>query len=426
MAEILGVLSSIVAVLELSGTVINYVHKLKSASTDCNRILLELSTIAGFLSSLKELISKAESQDVWLDTVRSLDLPKGPMAQYALSLEQLERKLKPLAGWKKAGKAVRWPFEKNEILEILASIERQKTLFILALENDNVKLTLAIKVDMADIKRDLSQISAEVDDIGAHSKDQHMATIYEWLDPLSGDFEKKQMDVFNLNGRQDGVCKWLLKTKEFTDWISGTNKTLWCSGAPGIGKTVISSFIVHHLQLRLSHSEKLGVIFLYCNYKDSDKQTIRNMVANILHQLALQNLSISTTLEAMYDQHKHRGSLPMLSELLDHLRSASAEFETLFVVVDALDEYAQESLDDLLSSLHTMSPIACYFFTSRPNIQLALKDMVHLKIQAHATDIEDYLTGRIEESKTLSSLVRKDSTLKVRIVETVIEKAKGM
>ena len=58
MAEILGVISSILAILEISGTVLEYIHKIRSSSDDCDRILLEISSINGFLSSLKELISR--------------------------------------------------------------------------------------------------------------------------------------------------------------------------------------------------------------------------------------------------------------------------------------------------------------------------------------------------------------------------------
>ena len=381
---------------------------------------------SGFLSSLKELISRAESQDVWLDTVRSLEAPNGPIAQYSSALEQLKHKLNPLMGWRKAGKAIRWPFEKTEVLEILESIERQKTLFILALENDSVNLSLAILADVAGIQKGVSQIQAGINGLEISSQEQRLATIYEWLDPLSGDFEKKQADIFHLRGRQDGASKWLLDTREFVNWESSYGSTLWCSGAPGIGKTVISSFIVDHLAQKYIKMGHVGTVFLYCNYKDAGKQTIRNMIASILHQLVLQTPHSAKNLEDMYQHHRHQGSQPLLSELLICLKKVSREFEKLYIIVDALDEYAQDSLDDLLKSIRGISPRACHFFTSRPNIHITLKDVVHLKIEAHANDIENFLVGRIEESKIISDLVRKDPMLKARIVETITEKAKGM
>ena len=426
MAEVLGVVSSIIAILELSGVVIDYVHKTKSASDDSERLLLEISSINGFLTSLKELIRRAESHDQWLDTVKSLGTPQGPIAQYDSALKRLQAKLKPVVGWKKAGKALRWPFEKTEVAEILGSIERQKALFALALGNDHIRLSIATQADVADIKRDVSLLRLGIDELGTSPHDERMAIVYAWLDPLSGDFEKKQADVFNLKGRQDGVCKWLLKTKEYVEWISGTRNHLWCSGAPGIGKTVISSFVIDHLYQEFANDRDAAVIFLYCNYKDSDRQTTRNMMASILHQLSLQAPPSAKDLESMYEKHKHRGSQPSLSEILVALRSISSSFKNIVVVVDALDEYASTSLDELLECIQTSSPQASCFLTSRPNIHVNLNDVVHLTIRADVADIEGYLTSSIAQSITLANLVRKEPTLKTQIVETVVEKANGM
>lgn len=41
---------------------------------------------------------------------------------------------------------------------------------------------------------------------------------------------KKQLDTFNIKGRQDGTGNWLLGTEEFDDWLHGMGKTLWCPG----------------------------------------------------------------------------------------------------------------------------------------------------------------------------------------------------
>lgn len=60
--------------------------------------------------------------------------------------------------------------------------------------------------------------------------DDYLFKVYSWLSPLAGTFEKKQLDTFNIKGRQDGTGKWLLSTKEFNEWFHGTGKTLWCPG----------------------------------------------------------------------------------------------------------------------------------------------------------------------------------------------------
>jgi hypothetical protein len=40
----------------------------------------------------------------------------------------------------------------------------------------------------------------------------------------------KQAEIFDLNGRQDGFAHEILEGDTFKDWISGTDKTIWCYG----------------------------------------------------------------------------------------------------------------------------------------------------------------------------------------------------
>lgn len=189
---------------------------------------------------------------------------------------------------------------------------------------------------------------------------------------------------------------------------------------------MVSSFVIDYLFREFETSNDVAIVFLYCNYKDSNKQTTRNMMASILHQILLQLPQIGSDLKAMYDKHKHRGSEPSLSEILMHLSHESAFFRAVFVVVDALDEYTHDSLDELLISIQAISPRAYCFFTSRPNIHLNMNDIVHLKLEGNAADIEGYLNSSIEQSVFLAKLVHKEPTLKAQIVSTIIEKANGM
>ena len=138
MAEVLGITASVIAILQISASVVSVLNDVKNASRDSTRILVEISGVQGILSTLRDLVASAESTETWLSTMRSLDGPNGPLTQFRVALEQLAADLKPLIGLKKAGRALIWPFKKKDVAQILGSIERQKTLFILALQNDHV------------------------------------------------------------------------------------------------------------------------------------------------------------------------------------------------------------------------------------------------------------------------------------------------
>jgi hypothetical protein len=56
--------------------------------------------------------------------------------------------------------------------------------------------------------------------------DKESLDIVAWLSPLH--FKIKHKDVFSRY--QEGTGKWMLDSKEFNDWFSGSGRTLWCPG----------------------------------------------------------------------------------------------------------------------------------------------------------------------------------------------------
>ncbi|KAI4125302.1 MAG: hypothetical protein LQ347_005424 [Umbilicaria vellea] len=147
MAAAVGIVGSIISVLQLSAKVVKYLAATKDASVDCQRLLLEIQSVTGLLYMLKERLAGAGSET--LPWTHSLDAPEGPVTQFRQALEELVPKLLPAEGWKKVGKTLSWPFKKEEIMAILGRIERQKSLFGLALENDHFALSEALRADVA-------------------------------------------------------------------------------------------------------------------------------------------------------------------------------------------------------------------------------------------------------------------------------------
>ena len=138
MADPLSISASITALLQLTSTVMQYINYVKDASKERLRIRDEISSTSFLLYMLNDHVQQAQSGEPWLSTVRSLNMPKGPLEQFKRALEQLASRLEPSKGLKRVGKALAWPFQTEEIKEILSTIERQKSLFDLALQNDHM------------------------------------------------------------------------------------------------------------------------------------------------------------------------------------------------------------------------------------------------------------------------------------------------
>ena len=135
----LSISASITALLQLTSTVIQYINNVKGASEDRRRILSELASVNGILFILQDQADQAKQGDQWSSTLQSLNVPEGPLDQFRRALERLSSKLAPPAtGLKKLSNAIVWPFQKEEVKDILTSIERQKALFTLARQNDHM------------------------------------------------------------------------------------------------------------------------------------------------------------------------------------------------------------------------------------------------------------------------------------------------
>lgn len=142
----LSAAASIIAVIQISGTVTEYLGKVKGAAKDRQRLLTEISNITGMLFIFKDQAEEAEHDDSWNTTLRSLNMPNGPLKQFQTALEALASKLVPADGWKKFSKPLMWPFQEKEIKDILGTIERQKALFNLARQNDHMYVSCTLRL----------------------------------------------------------------------------------------------------------------------------------------------------------------------------------------------------------------------------------------------------------------------------------------
>lgn len=84
-------------------------------------------------------------------------------------------------------------------------------------------LSEAIKHDVAVLTEDLKTLSTGITQRGI---DQMHQEIVRWLSPLNP--ASKQIDV--LSRHQEGTGKWLLSSVQFSKWVLGEERFLWCRG----------------------------------------------------------------------------------------------------------------------------------------------------------------------------------------------------
>ena len=114
------------------------------------------------------------------------------------------------------------------------------------------------------------------------TKERKRAAIINWLSPLG--FQARQAELYNQCRQQNVSAPGLLTSLEFKTWTSGTPWRLQCVGEPGTGKTFLCALVVQHLK-EMFKNRNVPILCIYLNYKESNIQTLDNLIASLLKQL---------------------------------------------------------------------------------------------------------------------------------------------
>ncbi|KAK4986180.1 hypothetical protein LTR50_005472 [Elasticomyces elasticus] len=419
MGDPLSATASIVSILQLATAVTGYLKDVKGGSGDRQRLRDEIRSTVCLLEMLKDRIEDAEAGETRFTAIESLNTPCGPLDQFKQTLDTLVSKLAPASRIKQKTQMLQWPFDKKDISSLMATIERQKSLFNLALQNDHIKLSQSIKSDIEGLTKSVARLKNEREDgtsvliekmlpaskilqclevlqfTEAASNQRHQSRDQEminWISTLNSGM--KQIEA--LDKRHPGTGEWLIHDATFQNWLHGPGGALLCQGIPGAGKTVITSIVVDHLQRTYStqSSGDIGIAFVYCNYKEVE-QNAASLIASLLQQLV-----------------KQQPSVP----------------DDVFVVVDALDESPEETRRELIVEILKLRQDLRFIATSRHNVDTEhlFRDASLLEIRADDADVKSYVHGQIDRGGRLGRFVQADPSLREKIVESIVSKAQGM
>ena len=351
MADPISIIGALVAVIQISSTVVTLIKSAKGATSDQQELIAEINAATDLCHVLRTFAETDAARR--MKTFEILyESKNGPIFQFESRLDYLQRKLAPKQGQdrdhlgcktvstKRVTQVkswlydVRWPFDKAEIEEILAQLDRQKSLFIIALTNDTLRLTAAVHEDLNHIRRDISKIRSD-------HRIQRRGKIVARLSTI--DFKATHRDVST--SRTEGTGQWLLDSVEFGGWLnSSSNDILWCHGIPGAGKTIISSLIYDYLRMLSRSDSSIGVAGIHCTYKITS--TTIDMLGSILQQLLETSETLSQTVSR--DQ-------PLSHDILFGAFSEMASsYARIYLVVDALDESPYRI--ELLKKIYELRP----------------------------------------------------------------------
>ena len=230
-----------------------------------------------------------------------------------------------------------------------------------------------------------------------------------------------------LGNHHPGTGQWLFNTPEFTSWRYGDSKTLWCTGIPGAGKTILASIVIDRLEQELMSNTKDGLAYVYCSYQNPEHTSL-NLFTSILQQLAQRQPILPQRIKDLYTRHAAKGTKPVLEDIIAELQAI--DLSKIFIVVDALDECALDK-GTRTSFLEAMPKSRDQFhllITSRTTINVFdyLPTAVYVTIDAKDADVARYLKNRIMGERRLQRIIAGDADLEETIIKTILQNAKGM
>ena len=196
-------------------------------------------------------------------------------------------------------------------------------------------------------------------------------SLYPWISETLHSFRQRHLI--------DRTGEWLFASDTFRRWLlENATSFLWLHGSAGAGKSMLTSAAIQNLQTQRGHDNIVAYYFGDGRFKNS------NVVVNILWVMLSELFSQMPEGEsrnrvqillATLNSNESQISITMLNCFFSEIKHSLKDGQTLFLVLDGLDEIEERpSRDDsilreLLRLIHSYDPkhpIKC-FMSSRPD-----------------------------------------------------------
>ena len=234
--------------------------------------------------------------------------------------------------------------------------------------------------------------------------------------------------------RLSGTCLWIFEEPCFQDWTRSSaqhakSRLLWIRGAPGAGKTVLSTAVVDSMNDRDSGIYACDTL-VTSYYGDSTKGfggTAFNVCSSIISQITSKLPRIPKILLETYRMARCHGR-PRISEednVYQLFQGMLGALTNVCIIIDALDEYEEvkEIAEWLETSMRSAPQLrVAYFSRDTASVRNVLDKAPYINVDERAirADVERYIATGIE---TLSYA---NTNLKQYVLGTLSHKASGV
>jgi hypothetical protein len=180
--------------------------------------------------------------------------------------------------------------------------------------------------------------------------------------------------------RVPGTCEWILSHDRYLSWLTHEGpQLLWLKGGPGIGKTMMSTFLVETFTQLARKQPQITLAYYFCDAKDERRQKATSVLRGLLIQLLARRPILFEHIKDDFSQRSHDLFADFYALWRIFVRTTKdPKAREVYCLIDALDECEYISRTTLLSELKRLfSPSQMgekfsvkFIVTSRPDVDI--------------------------------------------------------
>ncbi|KAF8850333.1 hypothetical protein BDZ45DRAFT_679851 [Acephala macrosclerotiorum] len=327
----LSAAASIIAVIQIAQAVgsglKDYYESVRDAREDIQKFYNAIKSLEIIFENIQKLLQLPGGQLSLSETV--FTDPSSPLKQCHAELKEMASILGSSNQHRAARKVVQsllWPFKKKDVEKRVLELEMYKSSLMLSVGLDNLyKMS-----DTFDIAKDI------LSDIRAARKDEDRNRIMVWLTEGVPNPSKEHNEARNKHEKTTG--SWLLDSNEFKKWSTTRNSFLWLNGNAGVGKSILCSTVIDHIQQCTAQETNTAVVYWYFSFTDKEKQNLSSVLCSFIADICSNRRDTPEELIEAYRRCNFGHQKPDFEALKYMLKSVVDGFENIYLIVDALDE----------------------------------------------------------------------------------------
>ncbi|KAH6988809.1 hypothetical protein BKA56DRAFT_245826 [Ilyonectria sp. MPI-CAGE-AT-0026] len=363
--EVLGIAANVIAVVDISIKVaslcVQYARDVKMAAADIERLKIEVTNLQRVTEAVQGLLNNPSSAK--LDESQRLE---NNLNHSRLLLETLELRLTPRTSRKAMSKiglrALKWPFQRKEVDDLVETLRRQA---------ETIDRTL--QVEQTGIILHVDQTLLSID----------QKTVLSRLPIATGASFDSRAEEHNPTCLQDTRVDLL---RQIHEWANDpcAKAIFWLNGMAGTGKSTISRTVARSF----ARSGHLGASFFF-KRGEADRGSLSKFCTTIAAQLAKREPTIMPHIKAAIDAAPDIAEKAvrqqfdkLIMQPMRNIHRGVPRPVILAIIIDALDECDRD--EDIKLIINLFSEAECLqtvrlriFVTSRPDlpVRLGFKDI---------------------------------------------------